>query len=401
MLMSFLSDKQKLIFKYCFLYFLRGFFFLKQYLVLILDNTLSSVEVSLVLSISIVLNVLLSVPLSTLSSKFGNKNMFFISTFLFFLSYVLLIFDNNIYTYIIYSVFLACFDVTFVSSNEGLIYENMKNYGINKNFAEYRSKAKFCKFFGMTVSAFLAGDLVYTKPKIIFIVDAIILFFAMLTIITLKDVESTKTTKLELKKPLKYIWKHKTLMKCMLHRIVWHSFYLFVNTYRSLYFEELAINDLNVNLMMTLQMSIVTLLQVFMVKRLSKKNVFFHYKVFILASILIITSFYRYGGFISYILFIVYYILVESTGELTYSNMMSFLPKSEIAIILSIANLGNNFGKLLFVNSFGIISNFSSHRTAFLSLSIIQLIFCIVLCLLISIDTHMKNVNKRNYIESK
>ena len=112
-------------------------------------------------------------------------------------------------------------------------------------------------------------------------------------------------------------------------------------------------------------------------------------------------SFYNYGGFISYILFIVYYILVESTGELTYSNMMSFLPKSEIAIILSISNLVNNFGKLLFVNSFGIISNFSSHRTAFLSLSIIQLIFCIILCLLISIDTHMKNVNKRNYIESK
>ena len=401
MLISFLSEKQKLLFKYCFLYFLRGFFFLKQYLVLLLDNTLSSVEVSLVLSISIVLNVLLSIPLSTLSFKFGNKNIFFISTFLFFLSYVLLIFDANLYTYIMYSIFLACFDVTFASSNEGLVYENMKNYGMSKNFAEYRSKAKFCKFFGMTIAAFLAGDLVYTEPRLIFIVDAVILLFAMLTISSINDVVTVKVTKIKLKKPLKYIWKHKTLMKCILHGVVWHSFYLFMNVYKSLYFEELAINDLNVNLMMSLQMSIVTLLQVFMVKKLSKKNIFFHYGLFVFASILMVLSFYNYRGFTSYILFILYYVLVESTGELTYSNMMSFLPKSEIAIILSISNLGNNLGKLIFVNSFGIISSLSSHRTAFLSLSIIQLVFCTILYLLISIDTHMKNVNRRNYIESR
>ena len=374
---------------------------MKQYLVLLLDNSLSSVEVSLVLSISIVLNILLSIPLSTLSSRFGNKNIFFISTFLFFLSYTLLIFDANLYTYIMYSIFLACFDVTFASSNEGLVYENMKNYGMSKNFAEYRSKAKFCKFFGMTIAAFLAGDLVYTGPRLIFIVDAIILLLTMLTISSINDVGTIKVAKIKLKKPLKYIWKHKTLMKCILHGVVWHSFYLFMNVYKSLYFEELAINDLNVNLMMSLQMSIVTLLQVFMVKKLSKKNIFFHYGLFVFASILMVLSFYNYGGFTSYILFILYYVLVESTGELTYSNMMSFLPKSEIAIILSISNLGNNLGKLIFVNSFGIISSFSSHRTAFLSLSIIQLVFCTILYLLISIDTHMKNVNRRNYIESK
>ena len=183
---------------------------------------------SFVLSLTIATNVLLSIPISTLASKFGNKKVFLTGTFLFFLSYILLLFNVSIYTYIVYAVCSGIFDITFMSSNEGLVYENIKKYGLTKRFAEYKSVSKFCKFMGMAISGFLAGDLVYENPKIIFMVDTVVLIVAMIAIYGMDDTSCTKVVKLQVKKPLKYIWRHKTLMKAILHRIFWHSFFLFL-----------------------------------------------------------------------------------------------------------------------------------------------------------------------------
>ena len=400
MSISFLSEKRKFLLSYYILFFLRGFFFLKQYLVILLDNTLNSIQVSFVLSLTIATNVLLSIPISTLASKFGNKKVFLTGTFLFFLSYILLLFNVSIYTYIVYAVCSGIFDITFMSSNEGLVYENIKKYGLTKRFAEYKSVSKFCKFMGMAISGFLAGDLVYENPKIIFMVDTVVLIVAMIAIYGMDDTSCTKVVKLQVKKPLKYIWRHKTLMKAILHRIFWHSFFLFLATYKSLYFEELAVNDANVNVMVTIQMVLAMSLQVFVVKKLSKKSIFFNYGLFIVAGLFAIMSFYNYSGILSYILIVIYFIMAETTGDVTYSNMISFMPRSEMAMMLALTHLGNNLGKLIFVNSFGIISHYVSHRTAFLTLGAVDLLACIILFILIKIDKHMKNVDTRFHKES-
>lgn len=390
-----MQEDKKFLVKYYLLYFLKGFFFLKQYLVILLDNTLTHIEVSFVLSAGIITSIISSIPISFLSSKFGNKNVFECAMCAFLASYIILLFNHSIYAYIFFSISSAIFDISFNSSNESLAYGNMKQYNLTKSFAEYKSKSKFCKFFGMTVAAFLAGDLVYDNVKIVFCIDILILTLALSILTSVKDIKNPTTLKKDFKRPLKYLWKHKTLMKCIIHRNIWLSLLLFLNVYKSLYFEELAINDYNINIMISFQMFLVTVLQVFLVKRLSKKSIFVHYGLFIVASLFMLASFYYYHGLTSYFLMIMYYVLSEAVGDLTYSYTLSFIPHSEMTAMLSLMNLGNNFGKLIFINIFGAVSSIASHRAGFLTLGLLETFLCLLIYTLIIIDVHMKNINRR------
>ena len=75
-----LSDKNKFLFKYYLLLFCRGFVFLRHYLVILLDNTLTPIDVSFVISIGIIANVLFSMPtylFFQVVQKISNRGLIF------------------------------------------------------------------------------------------------------------------------------------------------------------------------------------------------------------------------------------------------------------------------------------------------------------------------------------
>ena len=395
-----LSDKNKFLFKYYLLLFCRGFVFLRHYLVILLDNTLTPIEVSFVISIGIIANVLFSMPISILSSKIGNRKVFIISAGFFVFSNILLLYGANFFDFVIYSIASSVFDAVFTSSKESLIYENMKYYNLTNKYAEYRSLSKFFKLIATTIATFIAGDLVYTNPNVLFIVDAIIITLMFLSVYFMKD-SKPKYKKLDLKKPVKYLIKHKTLMKCVIHRVIWYSIFMFLIMYRSLFYEELAINDMNINLMISFQVFIVAILQVFITKYLNKKSLFVQYYLFVMISFILLMSFVIYRGISSYIAITLYFILIEALGDLTYSNTLRFIPNNEMSIMLSFINLLVNGAKLVFVNLFALVSSFYTYKTGFVTIGFIFFVSMLVICYLVLIDTHMKNVDCRIHTDNK
>lgn len=389
-----LSEKNSFLIKYYLLLFCRGFAFVRHYLVILLDNTLTPIEVSFVVSAGIVANILLSMPISILSSKIGDKRIFIISSFLFLFSNLLLVLNNSLFSFVLYSIASAIFDVAFTSPRESLIYKNVKYYNMINEYAEYRSVSKFFKLFATTIATFIAGDFVYTNNNILFIVDAFIVLSMILLVYNMKDSKTTYK-KLDLRKPVKYLIKHKTLMKCVFHRVIWYSVFLFLMVYRSLFYEELAINDMNVNLMISFQMFMIAILQVVITKFLNKKSLFVQYYLFVVVSFILLLSFFVYRGIFSYLLVTIYYILIESIGDLTYADTLRFIPNKDRTMMLSFINLLVNGAKLLFVNLFAIVSSFYSYRIGFITVGFIFFVFMLFMCLLILIDTHMKNVDCR------
>ena len=389
-----LSEKNSFLAKYYLLLFCRGFIFLKHYLVILLDNTLNPIETSFVVSVGIMANMFLSVPISILSSKIGNKKTFIISIIFFFLSNILLLYEANFIDFIIYSISAGILDSAFLSSNESLVYENMKHCHLLNKYPEYKSMSKFFKLLATTIATFIAGDLIYTNPNLLFMVDATTAFLMILCVFFMIDLKP-KYKRINFKKITGYVFKHKTLMKCILHRVLWRSVFLFLIIYRSLFYEELAVNDMNINLMISFQVFIVSISQIVLTKYLNKKSLFVQYYLFILLSFILFLSFFIYKTFYSYFLITIYFILVEALGDLSLSNTLAFIPDKEMPIILSFMNLLVNGAKLLFVNLFAFISSFYNYRIGFLTISMIFFILMLFIVISIALDKHMRNIDNR------
>ena len=72
-----------------------------------------------------------------------------------------------------------------------------------------------------------------------------------------------------------------------------------------------------------------------------------------------------------------------------------------MSIMLSFINLLVNGAKLVFVNLFALVSSFYTYKVGFISVGFIFFVSMLIICYLVLIDTHMKNVDCRIHTDNK
>ena len=377
------NEKYKFLLKYYLIIFCKGALFLKQYAVLLLDDILTPMQASLVVSVSTISNMLLTIPISFVASKIGCKRTISIGLIFFIASYVGLLYSKNAYTFMFYYFCVAVYNAIFYTILEVLIYGNIKYLDIKDLFSKYKSISRTCKLLGFTIASYIGGLIVYKNPKMIFVIDIMTLLLALYALIMITERKTQGSIKLgkNYKKlfmdSLKYVFKHRILRNLLLFQSFLTALLSFIMVYRSLYCEEIAVNDYNIGLMLSIQTILSSLFQVIYTKMQPNKTITSQNSLFIIGGIFFMISSVYYHSLFSYIFFTLSLICLEIGETIAYSKMVSLIPDRFMSTTLSILNIIFNLFKSILIYIFGYISHTYSYKMAFCTVTII---FTVIVC---------------------
>ena len=372
------NEKYKFLLKYYLIIISRGALILKQYAVLLLDDILTPMQASMVVSVQSIANMLLAIPLSFVASKIGCKKTIMIGIMFFIASYVGLLYSKNVYTFVFYYFCFAIYNVIFYTLLEVLVYGNIKQLELKDLFAKYKSFSKSCRFVASTIFVYIGGLIVYKNPKLIFVIDIMTLLVALYALIMITErktqgsVRFGKNYKKLFADSFKYMFKHRILGQLILFESCWTAILSFLMMYRSLYCEEIAVNDHNIGLMLSIQTILISVFQlIYNSKKKTNETIVNQNKIFCFGGILFLMSAIYYHSIFSYIGFTLCLVCLEIGETMTYSKMVSLIPDRFMATTLSILNLISNFFKSLLIYLFGYLSHDYSYRVGFFVITIV------------------------------
>ena len=393
-----MSEKNRFLLQYYAIYFLKGFLFLKQYLVLLLNSNLTPVQVSLIISTFSIVSVLLEIPTGAISDYFGCKKSLMVGVLFYIIGYIIIFFEKNFFTFFIFYSFCGLYETVFSGSKESLFYNNIKFLDIKNEFIKYKSRSKIIHYAALTLSAALAGMLMKYNMNYLILIDIFVLILYFLVIASMNEHSNENLKKLNtnyirsIKNGFKYISKHRTLRNFILFEGVWYGTWMIFINYSSLFYKEIEFGFMSVGKMIPLQILLVAFMQTVFIDFFIKRDVYNNAKLFLVGGIFCIFSAYIYKGILTYIINILYLFCIQSGDLLFYPKIQRLIPAKSRSIIVSIISFIDSMSKLLFLRWFGLISSKYSYRMGFLFLGCSYTILTVVFYILFINDKHLRKI---------
>lgn len=395
-----MNEKNKFLLQYYAIYFLKGFLFLKQYLILLLNSNLTPVQVSTIISAYSVVSMFIEIPTGALSDYFGCKKTLVFGIFFHLIGYIIILFKKNFFTFCLFYGFYGLYETLFSGSKESLIYNNIKYLDLRKTFIKYKSRSKIVHLIALTISSFLGGFLLKYNKNYIIIVDIFVLILYIFVILSINEHRSPNLQKLNknyirsIANGFKYVLKHYTLRRFLLFEGVWYSTWMIFINYSSLFYKEIDVKFLNIGTMNSLQVLIVAIVQSSIIGYFINRDVYSNAKIFLVGGIFCVLSTYLYSGMISYALLVLYFFCIQSGDLLFYPKIQRLIPAKSRSIIISIENFIDSITKLVLLNLFGVISSKYSYRNGFLSMSIFYITLSVIFYVFLSRDKHLRKIER-------
>ena len=396
-----MNEKRKFLLQYYAIYFLKGFLFLKQYLVLLLNSNLTPVQVSLIISTFSIVSALVEIPTGAVSDYFGCKRSLVTGILFYLIGYVVIFFEKNFFTFCIFYSFCGLYETIFSGSKESLFYNNIKYLDIKNEFIKYKSRSKIIHYIALTMSGALAGMLLKYNMNYLILIDIFVLIIYFFVVLSVNEHSNENLKKLNtnylksIKNGFKYILKHRTLRYFILFEGVWYGTWMIFINYSSLFYKEIEFGFMSVGKMIPMQVLLVALMQAIFIDYFIKKDVYNNMILFLIGGVFCVLSVYSYKGLLSYILNIIYFFCIQTGDLLFYPKIQKLIPAKSRSIIVSISSFIDSMSKLLFLRYFGLISNKYSYQVGFGFLSGIYLILTLISFLFFINDKHLRKIKER------
>ena len=393
-------EKYKFLIKYYALMFLRGIFFFKIYAAVVLKETLTPMQISTIISIYSITTIILEVPLGFFAGKFGYKKVILIGVILYLLSYVGLIYDKSVLTFSIYYACRSLYSSVFDSSFEALVYGNIRHYGLKDLFTEYRNFSRLCRLIAITSASYIAGKLIWNNVNTVLICDIFILILNIVILLGMVERKTEGIKKLNksyknlFRDSVKYMVKHRVMRNFIIFQSFWVALISLTATYRSVFCEEISSSKSVIGTMLALQTILAAVAQFFSVKYFAKKNASFKISIFFISGLFCLASLYSYRGLESYILYTIFFILLQVADSLTYPNTLNSIPERLMPVILPAFNIITEIFKAIVLYIFGYTAGEDSYHFAFVVMFSIFTLFSFFAYISIRFDKHL---NKKDY----
>lgn len=388
-------EKYKFLIKYYALMFLRGIFFFKIYAAVVLKETLTPMQISSIISIYSITTIILEVPLGFFAGKFGYKNVILTGVILYLLSYIGLIYDKSVLTFSIYYACRSLYSSVFDSSFEALVYGNIRHYGLKDLFTEYRNFSRLCRLVAITSASYIAGKLIWNNVNTVLICDVFILILNVIILLGMVERKTEGIKKLNknyknlFRDSVKYMIKHRVMRNFIIFQSFWVALISLTATYRSVFCEEISSSKSFVGTMLALQTILAAVAQFFSVKYLARKNSAFKISIFFISGLFCLASLYKYNGLESYILYTIFFILLQVADSLTYPNTLNSIPERLMPVILPAFNIITEIFKAIVLYIFGYTAGEDSYRFAFVVMFSIFTIFSFLAYVVMKFDKHL------------
>lgn len=398
-----MSDKKKFLISYFLMAILIPLLFVKQYIVLILKTQFNPLYISYILSMFPIIKILLEIPTGAMSDYFGCKNSLIIGCMFYLLGYIAILLNKSFASYIIFYLCYGIQSTIFSGSKESYIYNNMKYYDIVDNeLARYRSIYKSVYISMLTFASFIGGFLIKKNINVSIVLDIISTLLLICSLLFSSDKANKKIRNLNtnylksLKTSLRYTRKHKTLHKYVLYEAIWAAIWDIIISYCVLMFDDISIKYIPSEALLTIKNIILVFVQIIFSKYLYNKDIYFSFKMFLVAAIpAIITNVLFYNSAFNFVGIMVYFSIMQLANYLIELKIQKIIPsKMRSTIISEVGFLAGNV-RLIITYIIGYIATISSYKIAFLSVFAIHTILMLVFYIWFNTDTHLKKIQFR------
>ncbi|MDR3078767.1 MAG: hypothetical protein LBU15_01875 [Rickettsiales bacterium] len=390
--------------KYFAIYFLHGFFFLKHYLIFLLNSELDPFDVGLIISTFNTVPLLLEIPTGAISDYFGSRNTLLLSMLLYLIGYVAIFFRKNFFTFCLFYGFYGLYETIFSGAKETLIYNNIVHLDMLDGFVIQRNRAKIVQYGALLLSSLWAGGMVVNRSSAnyLIVLDALILSLYIAVVYSMEEHGNENLKKLNtnylnsIVNGLRHMFRHSSLRKIIVFRFVWFSVYRIFLHYAPLFYIGIWRSAGVAGYMVPMEIFLAAVMQSLLIRFFTRrKNIYLDARLFLLSSFSALISSIIYRGLISYILIIIFFFSSQIGEVIFFVRMQRFIPAKSRAVILSASNFFISLLKLTMTLALGFISKKFSYRLAFIGMNGFFAIGAVLFYISILGDSHLGKIEKR------
>jgi MFS family permease len=167
------------------------------FVLLFAHNGMTPFQISILISIWSATQLFLEVPLGTVADKYPRRNLLIIALLIHAIGFVFWLKGGFLF-YVIGFIFWGTKNALTSGTLEAFVYDELKSFGKESSYEEVNGKLESAFWVGITVSAVLGGLIAtvsYNLVLILSIITTLLAVFALLTIKSVRPVQTTGETK--------------------------------------------------------------------------------------------------------------------------------------------------------------------------------------------------------------
>lgn len=215
------------------------------FVLLFAHNGMNPFQISILISIWSATQLLLEVPLGTVADKYPRRNLLIIALLIHAIGFVFWLKEGFLF-YVIGFIFWGTKNALTSGTLEAFVYDELKSFGKESSYEEVNGKLESAFWIGITVSAVLGGLIAtvsYNLVLILSIITTLLAIFALLTIKSVRPVQTTGETKylVVLKEAILEIKNNNTLIGIIAFFCLIFATYGAADEYWSLIYQALGL----------------------------------------------------------------------------------------------------------------------------------------------------------------
>jgi len=163
------------------------------FVLLFAHNGMSPFQISVLISIWSITQLLLEVPLGTIADKYPRRNLLIIALLVHAFGLVLWLGDNFIF-YAAGFILWGFKNALVSGTQEAFVYDELKTYGKETLYEKVNGKLESAFWIGITLSAVLGGFVASVNYDWVIISSIVTTFLAIIPLLTIKSVKPSKST---------------------------------------------------------------------------------------------------------------------------------------------------------------------------------------------------------------
>lgn len=167
------------------------------FVLLFAHNGMNPFQISILISIWSATQLFLEVPLGTVADKYPRRNLLIIALLIHAIGFVFWLKGDFLF-YVIGFILWGTKNALTSGTLEAFVYDELKSFGKESSYEEVNGKLESAFWVGITVSAVLGGLIAtvsYNLVLILSIITTLLAVFALLTIKSVRPVQTTGETK--------------------------------------------------------------------------------------------------------------------------------------------------------------------------------------------------------------
>jgi len=351
------------------------------YAVMFTDFGMQPWQVATLLAVWSTTAFLLEVPSGVWADKYSRKNILFVGQTIRFFGYLVWLFYPNFLGFLVGFVLWGIKSALTSGTFQALIYDELKLFGEEKQFAKILGRTKTTSFIAILVASALASPAILLDYPFVLILSSVAVLFSGIIIIMLPKAQNAESTHEKeyfsiLKQGLHTAFKNAVVFRLIIFLSLAFALSGALDEFWTIFANNAGLPKYGLGLFLGL-MAFSQGIASFFAHRFEKKPDKLFYSLFILSGLLLFLAGYLFSvpALLLLILFSFLFAIIQVVFE---SKLHHSIDSTARATISSLSAFLTEVGALIIYLSFGFIAQASSYRNSFLIYGVIVATFGLI-----------------------